>query len=167
MFLCLLLSLTLDTLTLPEVTVYPDHQEKVEMLARLIYAEAGNQSIEGKRAVGNVFTNRLDYYEDRSFTQVLKAKNQFSGVKSRHFKAPIDQESYQVALEILSGYRTLHPGVLYFANERLSSNKRWIRYIKKYKAGSIGDHALYYDMTAKHFYDIIYQYKKDLLWKGY
>lgn len=155
MFLCLIFSIQLDTITLPEITVYPDYT--VELLARVIHAEAGNQPYNGKLAVGNVVLNRMEYYE-KPLEEVIFKPRQFTSVKSRQFKNPIDSVSYNAAVEILSGMKILPEDILYFANEKLSSNRKWIRYVKKYKVYTIKDHNFYYDPTARLFYQIINQY---------
>ncbi len=55
----------------------------LDLLARLIHAEAGNQSMAGKIAVGNVIFNRMgDPRFPSTLYDVIYAKNQFSVVKS-------------------------------------------------------------------------------------
>lgn len=156
MFLCILLSIHLDTITLPEVTVYPD--DKVELLARIIYAEAGNQSYNGMLAVGNVVMNRVEYF-DKSMKEVIFKPRQFTGANNRHFREPVDSMSYIAAKEILSGLTLLPPDILFYANERLSTNKRWIKHVRRFKAFRIEDHNFYYDPTARTYYEVVNKYK--------
>lgn len=156
MFLCLLLSTHLDTITLPVITVYPEDQ--VEMLARLIYSEAGNQSYDGMLAVGNVVSNRMEYFE-KPIEEIIFKPRQFDGVKTRHFKQPIDSTCYLAAKEILSGITVLPPSILYYANAKIAADRKWIRQVKRFKAYTIQDHDFYYDPTARLYYQIINQYK--------
>lgn len=160
MLLCFLVSILPDTvqlpITLPEVTVYPD--DKVELLARIIYAEAGNQPYEGMLAVGNVVVNRMEYFE-KPIQEVIFKPRQFTGVNSKHFRSPVDSLSYTAAKEILAGIKLLPSDILFYANERAASNKKWIRHVKRFKAYTIYDHNFYYDPTAREFYKVINKYK--------
>lgn len=156
MFLCLLLSLNIDTINLPEITYYDDFDRNVEIVARVVRKEAENQSREGQLAVATVVLNRANYYE-KSPLQIILERNQFTKLTPRDYKRPLDKEYYDIALEVMSGHTTLHPAVLYFANEEISSNKRWIRIIHKFKVGEIEDHTFYFDPTAYAFYTLIYK----------
>jgi len=152
--LCLLLSFQVDTITLPEVTYYDNFDRNVETLARIVYKEAGNQSREGQLAVATVVLNRANYYEQTP-EQVIHSRNQFAKLTSRDYERPLDQRYYDVALEVLSGYTTLHPAVLYFANDQIATNRKWIRIIKNFNAGQIQDHTFYFDPTAYTFYTLV------------
>lgn len=152
----LLLLFCLDTLPnlgsyLPEVSIYADHQRRVEILARLVYSESGNQSLTGKKAVANVVLNRMEYF-DLSLEQVIFKRNQFNGVGTKWFRAKYDKDSYEAALSVLSGERILQPDILYFANEKLSTNKTWLKFLSKYKAFELDNHTFYYDVLARTLY---------------
>ena len=82
-----------------------EHQAELELLACLVYAEAGIEDIHGKRLVVDVVLNRVD--SDRfpnTITDVIYEKNQFStvtdGALERAFRE-VTQECYDaVALEL-------------------------------------------------------------------
>lgn len=154
MFLCLLFSLHIDTINLPEITYYDDFDQNVEVLARIVQKEAENQSREGQLAVATVVLNRANYYE-KTPAQIIYERNQFAKLTARDFKRPLDKQYYDIALEVMSGHTTLHPAVLYFANEQISTNRRWIRIIQKFNAGQIEDHTFYFDPTAYTFYTLV------------
>lgn len=156
MLLCILLTLnlTVDTNFLPEVTVYPDHQEKAMLLAKTIYSEAGNQSEFGQLAVGNVVLNRMDFFE-QSLKEVIYSPNQFNGVYTRYFRRPPPEEVYDLAVQVLSGYRPLEPDIIYFANKRIASNKRWLRIIENSKVFTYEDHTFYSDPTVRMHYKVL------------
>jgi len=158
MFLCLLLSFQLDTVKLPEVTIYSNHLQDATILAKLIHSEAGNQSREGKIAVGSVVMNRMKFYE-KSLYNIIYQPGQFSGVHTRAFKKDPDPETYDIAIQVLSGENNLPPSVLYFANERIAFNKRWLRHIgssKTHPPFQIGDHTFYHDPIAWSLYKLVY-----------
>lgn len=156
MLLCLLLSIQLDTVKLPEITIYSNHLEYAHTLACLIHSEAGNQSEEGKVAVGSVVMNRVKYF-DKTVEEVIYDPGQFSGVSSRAFKKQPDPETLNIAIRVLSGENNLPPSVLYFANTRIASNQRWLRHIGSsdiHPPFKIGDHTFYHDPIAWMFYDL-------------
>lgn len=153
--LCTIILMMLDTIPnmLPEVTIFDNHQQRVELLARLVYSEAGNQSYQGKLAVANVVLNRMEFFE-KSLEETIYKPNQFTGVRSKWFKRKYDIDSYKAALEVLSGYRFIQPDILYFANQRRSTNRTWLLFVGKFKAFQIEDHTFYYDVHAR----LLYQY---------
>lgn len=82
-----------------------EHQAELELLACLVYAEAGIEDLHGKRLVVDVVLNRVD--SDRfpnTITDVIYEKNQFStvtdGALERAYRE-VTQECYDaVALEL-------------------------------------------------------------------
>lgn len=84
--------------------------EDVELLAELIYAEAGNQPLEGKYAVATVVINRLEAGYGKTLRAVIYAPNQFAAPA----KGTNDQ-CREVAENVLNnGARTLPPSVVNF-----------------------------------------------------
>lgn len=163
MLICLLISLSLDTFKLPEVTIYSNHLRDAQLLARLIHSEAGNQSEEGKIAVGNVVLNRMNYF-DKPIEDVIFERGQFCGVRTRAFLRPPSLEDYDIAVRVLSGETEIEPSVLYFANERTAPNRLWVRALKQFKAGppfKIDNHTFYHDPNAWVFYNTgLFRYVK-------
>lgn len=148
--LLLLYCFQLDTLRLPEVTIYSNHLKDAQLLARLIHSEAGNQCEEGKIAVGNVVLNRMNYF-DRTLEDVIFENRQFCGVRTRAFLRPPSEEDYNIAIRVLSGETIIGPSVLYFANQKTASNRAWLRALKLFKAGppfKIDNHTFYHDPDA-------------------
>lgn len=93
-------------------------QGEMEQLAQLVYAEAGNQDMKGKRLVADVVLNRT---EDERFPDtiggVIFQENQFKPTWDGAFEKSalnVTEECYEaVAMEMES---RLDPGVLYFNN---------------------------------------------------
>lgn len=107
----------------------------MELLARLIDAEARGEPYEGMLAVGNVVINRLDGGEwGNSIEKVIYSKNQFAKPSKTY-----SQESLQAAKEILQGTRVIPNYIMYFQRA-----KRSYFYGKWYK--TIGNHNFYGDV---------------------
>ena len=83
-------------------------------LSRIIYAESGNQILEGKIAVGNVVMNRVNSpkFPDNIY-DVLYQKNQFSPASSGSLKRTPNAESVIAAKLVLEGVEIV-PGALFF-----------------------------------------------------
>lgn len=88
--------------------VYDYTEEELDLLARLIYSECGNESYEVKLMVGSVVVNRMDDpYFPNTLREVIYQKNQFSVT---HLKVngvimidrPANEESIKAAYEILN-----------------------------------------------------------------
>lgn len=108
-------------------------------LSRIIYSESGNQSLEGKIAVGNVVMNRL---RDPKFPNTIKGvlfqKNQFSPAMSGSIYRKPNAESVEAAKMVLDGAVALE-GVLFFnrvgMNTFASRNRTFVE--------TIGAHSFY------------------------
>lgn len=91
--------------------------EDVAMLAAIIECEAGNQSYEGKCAVGSVVINRVaDPRFANSISGVIYAPYQFSPVASGRFAIVLARDANaactQAAVDVLNGYININ--ALYF-----------------------------------------------------
>ena len=113
----------------------PGSEEEVMLLAALIYCEAGNQSYEGKLAVGAVVCNRVRSSRfPNTVAEVIYAPGQFTpagnGKVAARVAAGVNDECIQAARAALSGETTVGDA-LYF---RRAGNKTG--YV-------LGDHVFY------------------------
>lgn len=105
--------------------------DELELLARTVYAEAGNQGMEGKRLVAAVILNRAEADEFPStIKEVIEAPGQFDVVKNRTiYKYELDEESVEACrLEIAN--RTSNE-IFYFNTKGFKKGKAWAK---------VGDH---------------------------
>ena len=82
----------------------------VDLLARIMKAEALGEGEEGMLMVGNVVVNRVvancDVFKDtRTISEVVYQKNAFSGVGQPLFNQPVNAKEKELALRKLDGYR--------------------------------------------------------------
>ncbi len=109
------------------------------LLAQLMESESGNQSFEGKLAVGTVVMNRVESNEfPDTIRDVIFQKRQFSVVSNGKIHNEPSDESLEAAKDILEGTRVLDSDVLYFYNPDLVDGN-WIETRKI--STVIGDHA--------------------------
>ena len=108
-------------------------------LSRIIYAESGNQVLEGKIAVGNVVMNRVasPLFPDNIY-DVLFQRNQFSPASSGSIYRTPNEQSVVAAKLVMDGAVALK-NVLFFnragMNSYASRNRPYV--------GTIGAHAFY------------------------
>lgn len=111
--------------------------EDVSMLAAIIECEAGNQSYEGKCAVGSVVVNRVaDPRFANSISGVIYAPYQFSPVASGRFAIVLargaNSACTQAAVDVLNGYININALYFHVYNSAVD------------KGGTvIGDHVFY------------------------
>lgn len=87
----------------------------VDLLARLIEAEAGGEEYEGKLAVGTVVMNRLEAGRwGDSISKVIKAEGQFAQPKKR-----ASEDSIRAAKAVLDGERNLPSFGLFFQKAKV------------------------------------------------
>ena len=116
-------------------------REELELLARLIHAEARGESFEGKVAVGAVILNRLNSpHFPKTIKDIIMQKThhvyQFSPVGDGSINLEPDDSSYQAALQALRGDDPTN-GALFFYNPEASTDT-WIRTLPIIKR--IGNH---------------------------
>jgi len=110
-------------------------------LSHIIYAESGNQSLEGKIAVGNVVLNRVASSKfPNTVYEVIFQRNQFTPVSNGTIYATPTEECVIAAKLCLDGANTAG-NALYFINPRYSPNS-WASRNRPYVA-TIGAHAFY------------------------
>ena len=110
-------------------------------LSRIIYAESGNQSLEGKIAVGNVVLNRVaSPLFPNTVYDVLFQRNQFTPASSGSINRTPTAECVVAAKLCLDGANTAG-NALYFVNPRVSPNS-WAARNRPHVA-TIGAHAFF------------------------
>lgn len=115
-------------------------QEDINILARLIYAEAGNQSILGRQAVAQVVLNRVKSWKfPNTIKEVINQKSQFHGVYSKNFYEEPTNENLKIAEEIINGKKVIPEDVVYFKTN--TDPTKWK--MKVYTV--IDNHTFYYD----------------------
>ena len=114
-------------------------------LARIIYAEAGGESLVGQIAVGNVVMNRKDskQYPNTIYGVIFDRKGgtQFSPVSMGTIYNTPSQTSIIAAKICLEGY-SVDKEILFFMNPRIATSN-WISKNRPF-AFTIGRHDFYY-----------------------
>ena len=110
--------------------VYPATGEEIRLLAALIYCEAGNQSREGKVAVGNVVLNRIrsERFPD-TMKEVIYQQGQFTPVESGWLgwvlrKGEIPESCFEAAKAALEGEAPVGNAVFFMRKTMNYSGKR-------------------------------------------
>jgi len=110
-------------------------------LSHIIYAESGNQPLEGKIAVGNVVLNRVaSPIFPNTVYEVVFQRNQFTPVANGTIYAEPNEESVQAAKMCMDGANTIG-NALYFVNPKASPGS-WASRNRPYIA-TIGAHAFF------------------------
>ena len=109
----------------------------IDLLARIINAEASNQSVEGKYAVASVVANRAIEYDDSIFN-IITAPNQFDGYGTRLWNADYPESTKSIATEVYYGKRNIPSDVLWFKHVDDPTDWSNLRFHK-----TIDDHDFY------------------------
>ncbi|MED3623487.1 cell wall hydrolase [Neobacillus thermocopriae] len=109
----------------PEIKVGYSKRE-IDLLARLVRAEAEIEPFRGKIAVACVVLNRVasPKFPD-TIKEVIYQKNQFQPVMNGKINQPADQESIQAVHEAINEHRYLAADSLYFYNPDIATS-RWL-----------------------------------------
>lgn len=118
---------TPDVASPPTSTVNTTYSARdLDVLSRIIEAEAGGEPYEGKIAVGKVIMNRVAAHYGSSIEAVVYAPHQFSPVANGTINEPASDDSIRAAKELLSTYKGDPNGALFFYNPSKTSDQ-WIR----------------------------------------
>lgn len=108
------------------------NQDSLFWLSRVIYAESGNQSLEGKMAVGNVVMNRVNSpLFPNTILGVLSQRNQFTTYRGGNlaYRTPNEGSVIAARLVLDGGVVSETSGALYFdslVNSWASRNKIFV-----------------------------------------
>lgn len=120
------------------------NSDDVYWLSRIIYAEAGNQTLEGMLAVGDVVMNRAasDLFPNTVYEVIFDRRYgvQFSPTETGSIYLEPAEECVTAAKLCLEGYDIVG-GSLYFVNPDIGVSS-WFRLTRTYVT-SIGDHDFY------------------------
>jgi spore germination cell wall hydrolase CwlJ-like protein len=101
-------------------------QEELDLLARVIYAEARGEDLEGQVAVGAVVLNRLkDPQFPKTIKEVIYQRGAFTAVDDKQIHLLPNEKAYQAAKEAIKGQDPTG-GALYYYNPRTAKDK-WIK----------------------------------------
>lgn len=140
--------------TAEEESIFSDYQVRsgeIELLARLIHHEAGNQPKAGKIAVGEVVMNRVksDLFKENTIESVIYAPGQFAENYEIAYMKPSDEE-YTIARGVVNGSMKVfdNENVLFFKNPTITSGGRYdsddiVNWGKYQWYSFIGGHAFY------------------------
>lgn len=113
----------------------------IELLARIIHSESGNQCLEGQRAVGSVVYNRWHYEGyggSDTILGVITYPGQFNGYQSKQWYEDYSEATYQIASEVYDGHTNTPSNVRNFKTN--DCNADWDYAVWDV----IGDHTFYY-----------------------
>ncbi len=121
------------------------NNDEIYWLSRIINAEAGGESLQGKIAVGNVILNRVrsSQFPNTIYSVIFDKKFgvQFSPTANGAIYKTPNTESIIAAKMCIEGY-SLSTDVLYFFNPKKSPTN-WISQNRQF-AFKVGNHAFYY-----------------------
>jgi N-acetylmuramoyl-L-alanine amidase len=101
-------------------------QEDLELLARVIYAEARGEIFEGQVAVGAVVVNRLTHPQfPKTIREVIYQQGQFTAVSDQQILLEPNPLAFQAAEAALAGQDPTGGAIFYF-NPRLAEDD-WIK----------------------------------------
>jgi len=111
--------------------------DDLELLARIINAEARGESFEGKVAVGAVVLNRVQHPGfPKSIREVVYQPGQFTAVTDKQINLLPDDSAYRAAEAALEG-QDPSKGAIYYYNPKLATDP-WIK--KRSVVCNIGNH---------------------------
>lgn len=101
-------------------------REDIEILARIIHAEARGESFEGQVAVGAVVMNRVESPNfPMTIREVVYQPGQFTAVDDGQIRLTPNQTAFRAAMAALEGHDPSN-GAIFYYNPRIATDK-WIR----------------------------------------
>ncbi|HKM32150.1 MAG TPA: spore cortex-lytic enzyme [Oscillospiraceae bacterium] len=117
---------TLKALGISIGTIPSATQANINLLARIISAEARGEPYEGQVAVGAVVLNRIEHpsFPD-SLSGVIYQPGAFTAITDGQFNKPVADSSYKAARDALNGWDPSGGAIYYYAPAKTSN--KWIR----------------------------------------
>ena len=100
----------------------------LDLLARLISAEARGEPYIGQVAVGAVVLNRIDHPSfPNTMAGVIYQKDAFTCISDGQFNEPVAESAYRAAKEAMDGYDPSYGAIYYFNPVTATSSWIWSR----------------------------------------
>lgn len=111
---------------LEEEKMEKENQEDIELLARLVHAEARGNGTEAMAACGAVVINRMNspLFKGDTLEEIIYAPNQFAVVDDGQINLTPNENAYKAAKMALSGYDPTN-GSLYFTDDSIRLNSSY------------------------------------------
>lgn len=132
---------TTEPIVVTATPVMKHTSEDVWLIAKCACSEALNQGSKGQQLVAEVIINR-SRMKNQSFEEVIYAKGQFDGIRNKYFKRKPTASCVMATVKAF--YEPEMPfNTVYFANEKISTDRKWIRYLRTLKRIEYKDHTFY------------------------
>ena len=100
----------------------------LDLLARLISAEARGEPYEGQVAVGAVVLNRVEHPSfPNSIAEVIYQPGAFSCLDDGQFDEPVAESAYRAAQDAVNGWDPSYGAIYYFNPSTATSKWIWSR----------------------------------------
>ena len=97
----------------------------LDLLARLISAEARGEPYEGQVAVGAVVLNRVEHPSfPNSIAEVIYQPGAFSCLDDGQFNEPVAESAYRAARDAMNGWDPTYGAIYYF--NPVTATSKWI-----------------------------------------
>lgn len=107
---------------------YGDQSGDLNLLARLISAEARGEPYEGQVAVGAVVLNRVEHASfPNSISEVIYQPWAFTCINDGQFDQPVAESAYRAAQDALNGWDPSYGAIYYFNPSTATSDWIWSR----------------------------------------
>ncbi len=118
-------NLTLAALGIPATGSGGGGSGDLQLLARLISAEARGEPYLGQVAVGAVVLNRVEHPSfPNSISGVIYQPGAFSCLDDGQFDEPVSESAYRAAKEAMNGYDPSYGAIYYF--NPVTATSKWI-----------------------------------------
>lgn len=132
---------TTEPIVITATPVMKHTSEDVWLIAKCACSEALNQGSKGQQLVAEVIINR-SRMKNQSFTEIIYARGQFDGIRNKYFKRKPTISCVMATVKAF--YEPEMPfNTVYFANEKISTDRKWIRYLRTLKRIEYKDHTFY------------------------
>lgn len=116
----------------PEFEFYRFNEDELDLIARCVEAEAGNQDLYGRQLVVDVILNRLESDEfPGTIEEVIYQKNQFAVVGNGMIDKAVPSELTHEAIALECEYRTNRDVLWFCSTGFLPYGEKWMK---------VGDH---------------------------
>jgi len=119
---------TLQALGMPAESPATNQSNQIDLLARLISAEARGEPYVGQVAVGAVVLNRMEHPSfPNTMSGVIYQSGAFSCLDDGQFDQPVADSAYQAARDALNGWDPSGGAIYYFNPSTATSKWIWSR----------------------------------------
>lgn len=118
-------------------------ENNLMLLTALVNSESRREPIKGKLLVAQCVWDRVSSkHFPNTLEKVIYQRGQFDGIRNKYFRY-----EHHIYIDLKKFYfkkKIIDQNILWFYNPKISTDKRFVKWVSKFKSYTVGNHKFHY-----------------------